>query len=489
MRGPHAWLGILFFALLAVAFLGMAAVVFPMLQGDLRTSPRRAAGSLERSPSSLRTGPGVSQPWSSASGRATRSWTRWRDSPARRGSPCGRRAGHDALDSQQRGGSAGGRARGVARDFREDLRRGLRPAAARISALCALPRANDADGSGDPRRARGRFTRKASRCCARGSRKTRRYPALSTELPQAQAFERELLRGARNPSGGPPLAQAAATPSRISEEAGGAGVKASPTPVLPRRGTRASTRWPSARSTPGSSSRAISASSATARPCSTWRSSSATSTAARRRCSCDPRRRAGSWSRSRSRETPRSGMASPTAWPSRLSRRGAAALPPRPCAASRWSSSARQPRRRPGRALQRHRLPARRLVVRPAARRVPEPPPGALRQPLRHEASLRPGGVRFGITGRTAQGLPRPPGSRASATPRDTARVDVRTRPRSGSRFEADGRRDAGERPRRSASSGRPPARAAATATRAATIPSASSGSRTSPSRSRNPGT
>ncbi len=33
MRGPHAWLGILFFALLAVAFLGMAAVVFPMLQG------------------------------------------------------------------------------------------------------------------------------------------------------------------------------------------------------------------------------------------------------------------------------------------------------------------------------------------------------------------------------------------------------------------------------------------------------------------------
>jgi hydrogenase-4 component F len=40
MRGPHAWLGILFFALLAVAFLGMAAVVFPMLQG---TSGERGA--------------------------------------------------------------------------------------------------------------------------------------------------------------------------------------------------------------------------------------------------------------------------------------------------------------------------------------------------------------------------------------------------------------------------------------------------------------
>ncbi len=33
MRGPHAWLGILFVALLAVAFLGMSGVVFPMLQG------------------------------------------------------------------------------------------------------------------------------------------------------------------------------------------------------------------------------------------------------------------------------------------------------------------------------------------------------------------------------------------------------------------------------------------------------------------------
>jgi hydrogenase-4 component F len=33
IRGPHAWLGIVFVALLAVAFLGMAGALFPMLQG------------------------------------------------------------------------------------------------------------------------------------------------------------------------------------------------------------------------------------------------------------------------------------------------------------------------------------------------------------------------------------------------------------------------------------------------------------------------
>jgi hydrogenase-4 component F len=33
MKGPHSWLGLLFVALLAVAFLGMAGVLFPMLQG------------------------------------------------------------------------------------------------------------------------------------------------------------------------------------------------------------------------------------------------------------------------------------------------------------------------------------------------------------------------------------------------------------------------------------------------------------------------
>jgi hydrogenase-4 component F len=33
LRGPHAWLGVLFLSLLAVAFLGMAGVLLPMLQG------------------------------------------------------------------------------------------------------------------------------------------------------------------------------------------------------------------------------------------------------------------------------------------------------------------------------------------------------------------------------------------------------------------------------------------------------------------------
>lgn len=42
MNGSHAWLGIVFVALLAVAFLGMAGVLFPMLQGaSLGTEPRR----------------------------------------------------------------------------------------------------------------------------------------------------------------------------------------------------------------------------------------------------------------------------------------------------------------------------------------------------------------------------------------------------------------------------------------------------------------
>ncbi len=42
IQGPHAWLGVLFVALLAVAFLGMAGVLFPMLQGGSGgAEPRR----------------------------------------------------------------------------------------------------------------------------------------------------------------------------------------------------------------------------------------------------------------------------------------------------------------------------------------------------------------------------------------------------------------------------------------------------------------
>lgn len=33
LHGPHPWLGVVFFALLAVAFLGMAGVLLPMFQG------------------------------------------------------------------------------------------------------------------------------------------------------------------------------------------------------------------------------------------------------------------------------------------------------------------------------------------------------------------------------------------------------------------------------------------------------------------------
>jgi hydrogenase-4 component F len=42
VQAPHAWLGVLFLSLLAVAFLAMAGVLLPMLQGaPARTSPRR----------------------------------------------------------------------------------------------------------------------------------------------------------------------------------------------------------------------------------------------------------------------------------------------------------------------------------------------------------------------------------------------------------------------------------------------------------------
>jgi hydrogenase-4 component F len=41
MNGPHPWLGVLFVALLAIAFLGMAGVLLPMLQATAASSPRR----------------------------------------------------------------------------------------------------------------------------------------------------------------------------------------------------------------------------------------------------------------------------------------------------------------------------------------------------------------------------------------------------------------------------------------------------------------
>jgi len=42
LRGPHAWLGVLFLSLLAVAFLGMAGVLLPMLQGAPGAAASRA---------------------------------------------------------------------------------------------------------------------------------------------------------------------------------------------------------------------------------------------------------------------------------------------------------------------------------------------------------------------------------------------------------------------------------------------------------------
>jgi hydrogenase-4 component F len=42
LNGPHPWLGVLFLALLAVAFLGMAGVLLPMLQGTAGPVERRA---------------------------------------------------------------------------------------------------------------------------------------------------------------------------------------------------------------------------------------------------------------------------------------------------------------------------------------------------------------------------------------------------------------------------------------------------------------
>ena len=119
-----------------------------------------------------------------------------------------------------------------------------------------------------------------------GGRRGRRVPALTPDCPQAHWFEREIASSAGVRARRTSLAEA----DPVSSRRAGTGDSATPrrrspppaaaSPISSRWTATRSTKWRSGRCMPGSSSRAISASSATARRSITWRSRWAISTAA-----------------------------------------------------------------------------------------------------------------------------------------------------------------------------------------------------------------
>ena len=219
-----------------------------------------------------------------------------------------------------------------------------------------------------------------SRIPSRRSRRTaRRSISSNAKSPSNTACGRKGIRGSSRCGSMPRIgrgmtpgaARAAKRPSAAS-------------PISIAWKAKRSTRWPSARCMPGSSSRGISASSVTASRSSTWRFRSAISIAAR----------SGRWSAgptggpctpwkpspaTRPSATPR-----PIARPSRPSadcqvadpRRGAPRRGP-------GAGTAGQPHGRPGGLGRRRRLPADGLLLRPAPRRLPQPHGPVVRQPLR----------------------------------------------------------------------------------------------------------
>ena len=113
--------------------------------------------------------------------------------------------------------------------------------------------------------------------CSRADGRRRSYPRLTPDCPQAHWFEREIAEQWGIQPAGPPVAQADPA-SSLGRRRPGAGHRRHR--LLPHGGRGGPRGGRRARCTPASSSRGISASSATARRSTTWRSRWATSTAA-----------------------------------------------------------------------------------------------------------------------------------------------------------------------------------------------------------------
>ncbi len=169
-------------------------------------------------------------------------------------------------------------------------------------------------------------------------------------------------------------------------------LRSSASPISTESKGRRSTRSPSAPFTPASSSRGISASSATANRSFTWRFRSATSIAASNGRS--------SAARTSGRFTLMETVAGDTSVGHATAYcqvvESSGRLPgPGPCrGAARHrpgAGTAGQPHRRPGRPGRRRGVPADRLVLRPNSRRLPEPDRPAVRQPFRprHDPARR----------------------------------------------------------------------------------------------------
>ena len=236
------------------------------------------------------------------------------------------------------------------------------------------------------RRARGRPATARSGSARERATRVATFPSLTPELPAGPPVRARDRRAVRlRPEGHPWLKPVRFQPPR---EPGSARAPIGDHGLLPRRGRRGARGRGRARCTPASSSRATSASSATASTCSTSRSRSATSTAASSaRSSGGPRRARLHYVETLAGDTT---IGHATAYCQALE--ALAELPRRRAraGAARHRARARapgEPHRRPRRAGRRRRLPADRGLLRPAARRLPEPDGRALRQPLR----ARPG--------------------------------------------------------------------------------------------------
>ncbi len=243
-----------------------------------------------------------------------------------------------------------------------ELRRlviGARSRGRRVSALFGHP----VTGGLEPRRrARGR-RRRAGR--ARADRARRRVvPSMTPECPQVHLFERELARAVERDAPGAPVAQAGALSRavppgrRLAHGRRRTGDRRDR--LLPRRGRGGARGRGRAPCTPASSSPATSASSATASTSSTWRSRSATNTAASSgRCSAARTSARIHYVETLAGDTT---IGHATAYCQALEALAGAAVPARGLALRGDRARARtagQPHRRPRRPGRRRRLPAR----------------------------------------------------------------------------------------------------------------------------------
>ncbi len=266
-------------------------------------------------------------------------------------------------------------------------------AGARLAALFGLPRADERD----PAPAGAGARRRPGRCRVALDRRAGRLPGADARLPAGPLVRAGDRRAVGRPPGGPSLAQADPLPPLVPARPGRLGSRgrgrdpARRDRLLPGRG----------RGGPRGGRRAGARRRHRAGPlplpvprrarASTWRSRWATSTAASSApWSGGPTPRThplhGDAGR-RHDDRPRHGLLPGGGGAGRLPRPGAGrgAARHRPGA-----GAAGQPHRRPGRAGRRRRLPADRVLLRPAPRRLPEPDRAALRQPLRP----RPGAAR-----------------------------------------------------------------------------------------------